>query len=346
MIDNILSRDCPTCGKELKYGTKYSRYNADKVSTLCVKCACEVKPISHEAFEKILRESNKHFREGLFKIISEYKGQSVKLRVETKYGICNTHSNNLLKGFMPSITTAENKTEYFKKMLLEVNEDYMHGKFSIVGEYLGGSKILVQDKYSQHLISPHSLLRGKSLTIRSSTNKNLYTISKLNEIHNYKYTYPDIEYSKRVTNIKINCPLHGDFQQCLHDHYRGEGCNGCGRIASTEFIKKATTGWSVERWKSQAKKSKNFDSFKVYIIRCWNDDEEFYKIGRTFSTIKKRFPNNHTMPYNYEVIEIIVGTPIEIYSLEKTLKLKNKENKYIPLLNFHGKNECYEKYTK
>lgn len=305
-----------------------------------------IKPISHEAFESMLQDNNKHFREGAFKIISEYQGQSVKIRVETKYGICDSYPNNLLKGFMPSITIAENKTEYFKRMLLEVSQDYRDGKFAIIGEYLKGGKILARDEYSEHIISPHNLLAGKRLTIRSSTNKKLYTISKLNKIHNYKYGYDNLYYKNRRHNVTITCPFHGDFQQCLHDHYRGEGCNECGRIASTEFIKEATTGWSVGRWESRAKKSKNFDSFKVYIIKCWNEEEEFYKIGRTFSTIKKRFPNNHTMPYNYKVIEIIVGTAIGIHSLEKTLKLENKGNKYIPLLNFHGKNECYEKYTK
>ena len=42
-------------------------------------------------------------------------------------------------------------------------------------------------------------------------------------------------------------------------------------------------------WTNAAINSKSFESFKVYIIRCYNDNEEFIKIGRTFSKLKKRF---------------------------------------------------------
>ena len=70
-----------------------------------------------------------------------------------------------------------------------------------------------------------------------------------------------------------------------------------------------------------SKKSKNFDSFKVYVIRCWNEEEEFYKIGRTFRTVKHRF-RDKIGKYNYEVIKVEIGEAEDIYKLEKTSIIK------------------------
>lgn len=39
MIDAILFRDCPSCGKVLEYSNKYSRYNAEKVNSVCRSCS-------------------------------------------------------------------------------------------------------------------------------------------------------------------------------------------------------------------------------------------------------------------------------------------------------------------
>ena len=73
-------------------------------------------------------------------------------------------------------------------------------------------------------------------------------------------------------------------------------------------------------------KSKNFDSFKVYVIRCWDDNEEFYKIGRTYLKTKQRFKSNKSLPYNYEIVKEI---PLEnariICELEEGLKNCNKD---------------------
>jgi hypothetical protein len=47
------------------------------------------------------------------------------------------------------------------------------------------------------------------------------------------------------------------------------------------------------------------------------------------------------MPYNYNVLKIIEGDSDTIYNLEIKLKNMNKNNKYIPLLNFNGSKECF-----
>lgn len=95
-----------------------------------------------------------------------------------------------------------------------------------------------------------------------------------------------------------------------------------------------------------SKNSKNFDSFKVYIIKCFNKDEEFYKIGRTYTKIKKRFGTKLLMPYKYEVLNEFIGTAEEMYDLETKLKNMNKNNKYLPKIKFGGMQECFKEIKK
>lgn len=80
---------------------------------------------------------------------------------------------------------------------------------------------------------------------------------------------------------------------------------------------------------------------KLYIIKCWNDNERFYKIGRTFTTLENRFKSKRKMPYNYEVIKIIENTAENIFKLETEYKNKHKNFNYTPSLCFGGKCECY-----
>ncbi|MGM2770949.1 hypothetical protein, partial [Bacillus cereus group sp. Bce020] len=86
-------------------------------------------------------------------------------------------------------------------------------------------------------------------------------------------------YINSKTNIKIICPQHGVFEQEAGHHMYGGGCIKCGYEKVSKNMSENSTGWGVTKWEEKAMESKVFDSFKVYIIKCWNDNESFYKIG-------------------------------------------------------------------
>lgn len=79
----------------------------------------------------------------------------------------------------------------------------------------------------------------------------------------------------------------------------------------------------------------------VYIIKCFNDTEVFYKIGITKNSVKKRFENNVAMPYSYEVVDTINTNLYDAVNLEYELHNKFLDYKYIPLIKFDGFRECY-----
>ena len=162
------------------------------------------------------------------------------------------------------------------------------------------------------------------------------------QLHNDAYNYDLVDYKKAKQKVKIICFKHGIFEQTPDSHLRGSGCNLCGNEKQSLFQKQNPVGWYYEEWEEKAKKSKYFDSFKVYIIECWNENERFFKIGRTFRTVYNRFFHKSILPYHFNILKQITGTAEEICELELKLKKLNKNNKYLPKLHFFGKYECYK----
>lgn len=169
-------------------------------------------------------------------------------------------------------------------------------------------------------------------------------ISKSIKVHGLKYNYDNVVLKNGYSKVSIICPIHGSFVQTAYKHTSGQGCRFCGVNSAILYNKRNPTGWDVCNWENASKTSKNFDSFKVYVIRCWNDNEEFYKIGRTFTTVKRRFRGHSVMPYRFEIIsEYIFNTAKDAFCREIDLKRKNLNNKYVPKIKFNGMHECFSK---
>ena len=98
--------------------------------------------------------------------------------------------------------------------------------------------------------------------------------------------------------------------------------------------------WAYSYWEKVSKKSKNFESYKVYIIKCELENERFFKIGKTFTNISIRYKNN--ISYNYKIVYYkTFNDANECSKYEKELQALNKNNKYKPLINFAGSSECF-----
>ena len=53
-----------------------------------------------------------------------------------------------------------------------------------------------------------------------------------NIIHNNRYTYDKVNYVDNLTEVKITCKIHGDFNQLPKCHLKGSGCIKCSLINS------------------------------------------------------------------------------------------------------------------
>ena len=156
-------------------------------------------------------------------------------------------------------------------------------------------------------------------------------IEEANIVHNNFYNYSKFNYLDAHSKSEIICDLHGSFLQDAHSHLKGSKCSKCALEQSDKW------GWSKSKWLKIAENKIP----KLYIIRVFNDQENFIKVGIT--TKEKVEYRLKQIPYKYEILEIIENNGEYIWELENLIKKQlRKDNKYIPLIKFKGENECYQ----
>ena len=167
--------------------------------------------------------------------------------------------------------------------------------------------------------------------IIDSRKDNKKALEDLQNMHGYKYQYPNFNYSLSQGDVIITCKKHGDFKMQYARHLRGSGCPKCAN---------EITGWKKSDWVAKGLSSKNNTGFKVYILKCFDDSEVFFKIGITYTDITKRF---YVLPYNYEILleKNFNENGNLAYDIEKILHRDNKKFKYSPLVKFSGVTECF-----
>lgn len=224
---------------------------------------------------------------------------------------------------------------FIRKLFIK-NNSFRKGRMKVVGQYKNSkSKLLVEDKYGKCKILAADLMRGSSTNIANAVDKTSYFKKRAFEVHGDLYGYELVDYINARTKIKIDCKVHGYYEQLPYAHLQGKGCHQCSKENPTHF--------SLNNWVKLSKKSNNFNKFTFYVLECWNKKEKFYKIGRTFTTLKKRYSDKSKLPYDYSILHISHGTAKEIFEKEIKIKLINKHNRYYPSLRFNGHNECYKK---
>lgn len=188
---------------------------------------------------------------------------------------------------------------------------------------------------------PYNLLKGcgckqcKSSEPKISKDEWLKRFSECGCVNTIYASIPETFNAEE--HITFRCNIHGEFKQTPLHHLKS-CCPKCGKEKS---------GWTVNLWQKAGESSKSFDSFKVYIIRCWNEDEEFYKIGKTFKTVERRFNSKVAMPYRYELIECFVFNNSKNASkIERLLQKNSKDFRYIPKILFGGYRECFSNVVK
>ena len=158
-------------------------------------------------------------------------------------------------------------------------------------------------------------------------------VEKARSVHGLKYDYSSSVYVNNETKLEISCPDHGIFLQQPNSHFNGSGCPECHKEVAGGHSRSAY----VERCKL------NHDGLtNLYIIKCRDEHEGFYKVGITSLSLKQRF-NKGTLPYEYEVLEFFGDEAGFIWDLEKQLHRVLSDYKHQPRKKFSGRFECFSK---
>lgn len=300
--------------------------------------------------KSILYYENKHNIAYPNFIIKCIKRENKYIYFETNFGLCKKTINTFGKSNY-NINSAINKTEYLKLQLQEKYGNIFNYSLVKYKDNLNDNIDIICNIHGPFKIKIFSVLRRKGncpicckqvFKLKRTHNTELF-IQKANLIHNFEYDYSKTIYKGSINNLEIYCKTHGKFEQIANAHLQGYGCKLCANIKNSIRSSNNPNLWTYKGWEKAASTSKLFDSFKVYIIECWNKEEHFYKIGKTYLDIKYRFESKRAMPYNWKIIKIFKGKAEEISKLENNLKNENKENKYLPKIKFGGKRECFIK---
>lgn len=197
-------------------------------------------------------------------------------------------------------------------------------------------KIVCRD-HGEFRITPSNHLNGKGCklcaNIRIGLSRALSqedVITRFINKHGYKYDYSLVEYKGDAHgHLSIICKEHGVFEQSYANHNSGKGCPTCAK----EFNPKLKMGFL---------KSANKKGYaSLYLIRCYNENENFYKIGITTKSINSRFSGIPSMPYNFELLRLYWSDGDTVWDMEKLLHREYREVKYVPNIHFGGMYECF-----
>lgn len=200
----------------------------------------------------------------------------------------------------------------------------IHGDFSI--------------RPSNHTSNKRGCNIGCSKKAFDVTRKDVnYFVNKARIKHGDTYDYSKVIYDNSLAKVVITCKIHGDFEQTPSNHYK-YGCSKCGTLETVDKLRTnintfSKTGFSV---RAEGK------TCIFYVIQCSNESENFYKIGITSNSVKRRFHSKSGMPYNFKLLISSTGDAESVWELELALKRKLNKN-YVPKIKFAGSTfECYE----
>lgn len=160
---------------------------------------------------------------------------------------------------------------------------------------------------------------------------------KAKEKHNNFYSYDRKSYKRTHAKVNICCPLHGWFSMEGSSHLQGRGCRQCGFELS---------GYSRSRFKKLCNKH-NSGNGLLYLIKCFDEKEVFFKIGITSRSVKIRYAADEKLPYQYKTLYEIYGEACYIFDIESRLHSLLKEHHYTPGKAFKGSvYECFSEIPK
>jgi len=151
----------------------------------------------------------------------------------------------------------------------------------------------------------------------------LETVCKHMPDPQYTYTYNDCK--EKALLCKSKTEFNERFKSHSNAMYRNKWLDICDHMLSalgggftrTSFLKNCEL--------------KNNSIGILYMLRCYDEFENFYKIGITSTgSVKRRYSNGGDLPYKYEILWILEDEPGLIWDLELFFKRAIKTKAYTP----------------
>ena len=234
---------------------------------------------------------------------------------------------------LKEIEHLNNKTKAFYKDYIYTNKKLVDIDFyPLESIFKMNDKYLFHTKYGNVLSIPSEIKRGKCPRRTSAIDKTKYFINEVEEkFGKIKYDLSKFVFKGLKYKSTLICKKHGYFSK-LGDNMMKDLtiCPKC------SFNNKNTEYYSINNLKEDWKDIPCI----VYIIKLYNKDESFYKVGVTTKSLKTRFQKGSTSCYKWEVIQKESNSLYECIIKEHKILEEMKKYKYLPRNYFGGYNEC------
>lgn len=324
---------CPCCVKDLKTAQRYFKIKEELLSLFDKEY--------HSSLVGFVLEND---------IISfSYNGVVYKYPI----GVIRSYKRKLKQSLYIKKSGSLGDT-YYKDKMLARRKDYLENiiqkskklNYSLISHdiYKDMNSFTLYCQKHSHSWSPGYMNYIRSDTICTYCANEL---KSLNNSHSFEYFVEQarqifgdryIYYKEHHKNCKddptiIGCKIHGDFPMSRGNHInQKQGCPDCAR----ELAKMPFTRFKESSYKHHKGKA------YLYVLRCFQQEESFYKIGITSSNLKKRYCSKSDMPYQHEIISLLYLDYAYVWNLEKCLHRYFKKYRYRPEILFPGsKLECY-----
>lgn len=252
-----------------------------------------MKKLTQEEF--ITRAKKKHGDKYDYSSV-EYKTAHVKVKI-----ICEKHGTFEQKAFKHlrgegcakcSGNVNYNTEEFIEKSKLIHGNKYDYSKVDY--KNCKSKIIIICKEHGEFQQIPSSHLKGYGCG-RCGGSKLYMTeeiIERFKLIHGIRYDYSKVNYTKYENKVKIICRIHGEFEQMVDTHLRGNGCSKCSgkyRSNNQEFIEKAI---KIHRDKYNYDKVNYKNAYTDVIINC-NKHGDFLLRPTDHLHLKRGCPGCH-----------------------------------------------------
>ncbi|AHJ87130.1 hypothetical protein BCP8-2_092 [Bacillus phage BCP8-2] len=209
------------------------------------------------------------------------------------------------------------------------------------GVYTKNTDKLICEDNEGYTVTPTlgNIMRGKR-PLRFSI-YNPYTMDNIRIF--LKRSIPTLQvlsdtYEGSHTKIKYLCTDCNSVRESEWNNLlQGKGCRKCAYLQANEdrsgSFNTTLAGRNKDEWMG-------IDA-TVYLVKCYDHIESFYKIGITTRTVEDRFANSRSMPYNYKILGELKTNLYNAIHVEHELHNLHRDFKYTPLTSFDGYTECF-----
>jgi hypothetical protein len=224
------------------------------------------------------------------------------------------------------------KRDFIEKSNIRHNFKYDYSLFVYEGWNTDG--IIICPDHGPILQSPSVHYRSEPACCFGNKKKTTTEfIKQAIEIYGNEYDYSKVKYENSITEVDIICKIHGVFQVTPHGHiFDGTSCNKCHPHGGR---------YTLNFFKNYPERKDN--NAILYLIKCCNSNDHFYKIGITINNTKIRFRHEKKY-YNVEDVLIYKDSLYNVFLLERYFLQKIRKTKIQPqntIFKNNGETECF-----